>query len=329
MKRDIMIIGETNIASDGSNDGVFGGTNGWMLNQLLSAVGIAKRDVYATVVFHQNKGLYHFLGDKTTAIAGKPAIDKKYVRKEFEHELRRLDAEIANTKPAVIITLGHVAAWAVLNTVGIRAIRGATTCTDNGVKVVPTYHPSQVLKDWSLRPIVMSDLNKAKYESGFHELRRPVREVWIEPDLKDLEDYERDFILPAERLSVDIETKGDQITCIGFAPSTSSALVIPFYADGRAGQNYWPDTASELKAWDYVRRWCTTKPSVFQNGLYDMHFLWRRYGIPCLPQQHDTMLLHHAMQMEMEKGLGFLATLYTHEASWKHMRKSDTIKKAD
>jgi hypothetical protein len=33
------------------------------------------------------------------------------------------------------------------------------------------------------------------------------------------------------------------------------------------------------------------------------------------------------MQPEMQKGLGFLASIYTNEASWKHMRKITTLKK--
>jgi hypothetical protein len=38
------------------------------------------------------------------------------------------------------------------------------------------------------------------------------------------------------------------------------------------------------------------------------------------------MLLHHALQPESEKGLGFLGSVYTNEASWKLMRTS-TIKR--
>jgi hypothetical protein len=61
-----------------------------------------------------------------------------------------------------------------------------------------------------------------------------------------------------------------------------------------------------------------------------MHFLWRRYGITVPFAQDDTMLAHHALQPEMEKGLGFLGSIYSDEASWKFMRKEkDTIKRED
>jgi hypothetical protein len=42
------------------------------------------------------------------------------------------------------------------------------------------------------------------------------------------------------------------------------------------------------------------------------------------------MLLHHSLQPEMKKALGFLATIYTEEPSWKFMRKEvDTTKTED
>ena len=45
---------------------------------------------------------------------------------------------------------------------------------------------------------------------------------------------------------------------------------------------------------------------------------------------HDTMLLHHSLQPEMLKGLGFLASVYADEGAWMEMRtKKGTIKQDD
>ena len=44
-------------------------------------------------------------------------------------------------------------------------------------------------------------------------------------------------------------------------------------------------------------------------------------GIPVPSWTDDTMILHHALQPEMEKGLGFLASIYTDEGQWKRMVK--------
>ena len=70
-------------------------------------------------------------------------------------------------------------------------------------------------------------------------------------------------------------------------------------------------------------------PKLFQNGLYDIAFLWRAYGIRTMGAAEDTMLLSHALQPESLKGLGYLGSIYSDEKSWKHMRRKDETIKRD
>ncbi len=159
--------------------------------------------------------------------------------------------------------------------------------------------------------------------------------------------FERDYINPSPDLSIDIETAGDQITCVGFAPTADVGIVVPILNPVIPDGNYWRTLSDELKAWEFIRRWCAMtvpldirrrlnyypslprKFGIGQNHLYDIHRLWRGYGI-LLHADDDTMLMHHALQPEMEKGLGFLASLYTDELPWKFMRaKHETLKKED
>lgn len=346
MPHDIMIIGEAYGEQEAAEGRPFVGKSGWLIKQLLAQSGIEFRECYVTNVFNlqpkPSNDIVNLCGARIDGIPGMPALVKgKHIDAKYLPELRRLYEEINAVNPNLIIALGATAAWALLGTSGIKSIRGAPIGTTapaapaTGVqlrrafKVLPTYHPAAVLREWSLRPIILADLDKARRNSRTPDIVRPSREIWIEPTLDDLVRYELDCIKPARRLSIDIETKGDQITCIGFAPSTSNAIVIPFWSAAQRDGNYWRSLEDELIAWDYVRRWCAMKPSVFQNGLYDIHRLWRTYGITCDLAEHDTMLLHHAQQPEMEKGLAFLATIYTEEASWKFMSKTDTLKKED
>lgn len=270
-------------------------------------------------------------GTKAEGIPDVPPLAKgKFVKKEYAGELTRLYHELEAAKPNVVVALGATAAWALLGTTGIRNIRGAATMA-RGYKLIPTYHPAAVSRDWSLRPIVLSDLNKAKEQSAFPELLRPQREIWVEPTLQDLFKFERDYIVPNPRLSIDVETVAEQINCIGFAPTRDVALVVPIF-DKDTGKSYWPSLDEEFAAWCWIRRICgLRKRLIFQNGLYDMHVLWKSYGITCPGAEDDTMLLHHALQPEMEKGLGFLGSVYTNEASWKFMRKKheENFKKED
>jgi hypothetical protein len=60
-----------------------------------------------------------------------------------------------------------------------------------------------------------------------------------------------------------------------------------------------------------------------------MHHLWRTMGIPVPFASDDTMLLHHALQPELDKGLAFLGSIYTNEAAWKFQRKNATAKRED
>lgn len=340
MGNDIMIVGEAWGEEEAKQGLPFVGTSGFILDGMLKIAGIPRKECYLTNVFNlrpKANDVKSLCGTKAEGIPGMPVLTKgKYVRREYAPELDRLYKEIRHHNPNVIVALGATSSWALLHSSGIKAVRGAIAPTAGSLepvlgrtfKVLPTYHPSAVARDWTLRPIVITDLDKALRQSMFPEIRRPRREVWIKPTLDDLAEFHERYIKNAFRLSIDIETKGDQITCIGFAPSPDVAMVIPFYAVGYPGCNYWPSLDQELVAWEYVRRWCQY-PALFQNGMYDIHFLWRRYGIPVPNAEEDTMLLHHAYQIEMEKGLGFLGTVYTDESSWKHMSKIGGLKKGE
>lgn len=327
---DIALVGEAWGEKEEAEGRPFVGMSGWILDNMLAQVGIARRECLVTNVFNlrpQRNDIKFLCGTKAEGISGFPALaPSKYIKRQYAPELDRLYDEIKKAEPNVIVALGATAAWALLHSTGIKSIRGSTALTAPAVsarigrdyKVLPTFHPAAVARQWTIRPVVLADLDKAKRQSHDPNYNRPSRRIWIKPTLADLAQYEEEFILPATRLSADIETRQDQITCIGFAPDAGSAIVIPFF--DHAGRSYW-DLDSELRAWSYVRRWLAIKPTIFQNGLYDINFLWSRYGIPVPKAAEDTMLMHHAMQPEMEKGLGFLASVYTEEASWKFMRK--------
>lgn len=338
MKNNILILGEFMTHKDYEEGYIFAGGSGWMLKTLMNYVGLSFNECHKTYVFLQmpQKGeLAGFCGKKDEGVKGLPALSRAgYMLPKYQHELDRLYAEINRMDPNVILALGPAASWALLGTTGLKAIRGAPAASTapqlkRPYKVIPTYSPNAVNRDYSLRPIVLSDLDKLRRESGYPEVVRPSRKIWLEPTLGDLYEYEREFIHHSNQLSIDIETKGRIITCIGFAPDKHSAIVVPFFSERRKDNNYWSTLHEEVEAWNWVRRMCALKKAVGQNFIYDMNFLWTEYGITVPKASDDTMLLHHALQLEMPKALGFLATLYTDEASWKFMRKNDTIKKED
>jgi uracil-DNA glycosylase len=282
---------------------------------------------------HGNK-LENLCGSKAEGIPGMPLIlPGKYLNARYEPELDRLADELVELNPNLIICLGNTALWALTGQRGVSKIRGTTltsTCCVTGFKLLPTYHPAAVLRQWELRPTTVMDLIKAKRESAYAEIRRPNCEIWIEPSLEDIATFFDNYVRGCDLLSVDIETSGDRITCIGFAPSASLALVIPFDDSRAKGGCYWATKELEAKCWGLIRRVLEepTIPKLFQNGIYDIGFLMRSYGILTQGAKEDTMLLSHARQPESLKGLGYLGSIFTDHGSWKAMRKeADTLKR--
>ena len=259
-----------------------------------------------------------------------PLRTGKYIRAEYKGHLERLFAELQEVRPIISILLGNTASWAVLRNSGITKIRGTVTNSPYG-KSIPIFHPAAILRDWSLRPVTVLDLAKAKRESAYPEVRRPERVIYTAPSLNDLEWYYEAYLKNAKRIAFDVETSGNQITCIGFSPTPASAIVVPFFDPRGTAGSYWPDSANEVLAWEWVIKVLLLPcDKTAQNALYDITFLWKSYGFVVKGLSNDTMLLHHALQPESPKGLGYLGSVYTNEASWKLMRsrgKHGTIKR--
>jgi uracil-DNA glycosylase len=335
---DIFLLGESYGEEEEKQRAPFVGAAGYELTKMLGDAGIHRADCYISNVFNlrpPRNDVSIFCGPSPLRIDGWPSLmPGKYVRKEFAPELERLSDELMEINPNIVVALGNTACWALLGKTAISKLRGTTVLSDHcatGFKVLPTYHPAAILRQWDLRPIAVIDLIKAKRESVSGEILRPYREIWIEPTLEDINEF-HSYINGCQILSVDIETAGREITCTGFAPSRSRAIVIPFTCPGRLGRNYWPTGDIELRVWEYVRGVLEDPriPKVFQNGMYDIAFLYRGYGIKVANAKEDTMLLHHALQPESLKGLGFLGSLYCDEGAWKQMRQRKvTIKRDD
>lgn len=334
----IALIGEAWGEREEIERAPFVGASGYHLTRMLGEAGIERANCFLTNVFNlrpSGNKIEALCGPKQEGIKGFPALIKgKYVRNEYLPELERLQSELLDCNPNLIITLGNTPTWALLGRAGISNIRGTTalsTHTVRGFKVLPTFHPAAVMRQWDLRPTVIMDFFKAKREALFPEIRRPERVIWIEPKIEDLYEFKKRHIDGAGRVSVDIETAGNQITCIGFAPSPKIALVVPFVDGRRLGKNYWGNKDSEQAAWAFVKEILRDRKvrKTFQNGLYDIAFIWRSVGMKVYGAEHDTMLLHHALQPESLKSLGFLGSVYTDEGNWKQMRRVSTIKRDD
>lgn len=312
------------------------GTTGQELNRMLKEVGIERVHCFATNVFAlrptDNK-IDKLCLDKK-GVGGKtytfPATNMgKYIEPRFFPELDRLREELSIVQPNLIIALGAISCWALLRSPKIGSIRGTTaeSVLLPGQKVLPTYHPSAVYRNWSLRPIVLADLMKAKREAEFPEIRRPQRFILVRPSIPEMYSWWQEHGVGAAHLAFDIETTKGQIRNIGFATSRAHAINIPFIV---IDKSYWPTVSGEWAAWQFVQMVLDSPAiKVGQNTLYDIQYLWRM-GIRIRNYREDTMLQHHALYPELQKGLGFLGSIYSNEPAWKLLRgKAEELKRDD
>ena len=334
MGKVIVLVGEAFGEREERLGRPFVGPSGKLLDGILSAAGLARRDCHLTNVFNfrpVRNDIKSLTGPRPEAIKGMPKHSRGWIHARYECEVDRLYSELDTIKPNVVVALGGTATWALLHDTRITKLRGYQYLSQRGnYKVIPTFHPASVLRQFDQRPIVFSDFVKIRSESDYPEVRRPRREFWLQPTLDDLAAFEP-HIYAADFLTCDVETEARQITCVGFAPSPERAIVIPFVDKRKPNKSYWPTPEDESAAWGFVRRWLASDvPKVNQNISYDLRYLWELYGIPINNIVGDTMLRQHAMQPEMQKSLGFLGSIYTREPSWKSLRSDiKTLKKED
>jgi uracil-DNA glycosylase len=326
----ILLIGEAPGTLEEQLGVPFAGAAGQELNSMLEDAGISRASCALTNVFDvrpPNNDLTPWCTPRRSAIATNQFFslipyNKLYIKPEHIQPAReRLYHEIAQVKPNVIIALGNVAMSALTGTTGIGKTRGTLylSTLQPTIKVIGTYHPSAILRQYELRAVTVADLMKAKAESAFPELRLRRRALYLEPTLDDLVQW-RERLIAAPALAVDCETKAGQITCVGFSPSPDEAYVIPFWDRRKPGNHYWPDHASERFAWQVCHDILVSEAEkLLQNGMYDLQY-FLHYRWPMRKFVHDTMIKHHSLYPGLPKGLDFLGSLYANERAWKKYR---------
>lgn len=314
---------------------------------MLRTVGFNMDEAFRTNVFDRRPNDSNDLATSDYAVPrGHPAAcldfgplttkPVTFLHAAHANTIQRLYDTILATAPNVIIALGGTATWALGLSGGISNLRGSVHPFEYGgrrIKVVPTFHPAAVLREWPLRVTAIADLEKALRESTFPQFEFDNTELWLRPTLDDLEDFGERFMAHSAIAATDVETRRGQISCLSFAPDIGHALVVPFWIDN-GGPDYWPDTRSERTAWRWVQKWVESPllTKVTQNGVYDTAYFRNPHGMNPVAFTEDTMLAHHSLFSELRKGLGYLGSIYTNTVSWKQMRtykREEHLKRED
>ena len=208
----------------------FVGPAGKGQDSCMQVVGITRRDCYLTnVIKDLDAPLSHYINLDSR---GKYTISEDgwtYIN-ELERELKALPNLNA------VVAYGNIPLIALTNRVGITKWRGSVleSTLVPGLKVIPTFHPATFIPpkfNYMNKPLICFDLNRAKYESQFKELRREERNIKIKPTydesvmmLKNA--YEQG--LRGATIDLDIEVINEELDCIAIATNPNNSVSIPF-----------------------------------------------------------------------------------------------------
>ena len=331
----VVLVGEAPGINETIYKKPFVGEAGEELTRILRDAGLDRRSMYATNVFKSrpdDNDVTKFFVSRThpAACLDRPPLRPgKFLSRDFADEVDGLIPELVGVGARVVIALGGTALWGLLGYSKISAYVGTVHEPTHARPfwTVPTYHPAAVLRNWGLRTTVLANLSKvsdlvATSTSGQSRPHKPSNasdlRVKVNPTLQEVKAFaEKAYKAPV--MAVDVETAKGQIRTIAFALSPTEAFVIPFWEP--PAPSYWPTTEGEVEAWKCVAR-CLAGPGtkIFHNGAYDIQYLWRVHGIPIKGDIEDTMLAHHAMEIELPKSLGQLSAVYLALPEWKTMR---------
>jgi DNA polymerase len=234
----------------------------------------------------------------------------------IENFYEPLALKIEKFRPNVIVALGEHALRALCGEMGIAKFRGSIleSTLVPGIKVIPTYHPAYVLREYTVRNIVIFDLKRALRESKFQETKRPARNLVIKPSFPSAID---ELLMLKERpiLSIDIETRGNRIACIALSHDPSYAISIPLE---KKDYSSFYTLDEEMEIWLLLSDILTNEKieKVIQNVSFDGSFIYFHH-IPLRGKIWDTMWMHNLLWPEFPHSLAFMTSIYTSEPYYK------------
>jgi DNA polymerase len=137
---EIMFVGEAPGADEDAQGRPFVGRAGKLLTKMIEAMGFQREEVFIANI-----------------CKCRPPENRKPEPDEMEACIPYLKAQIALLKPQVIVCLGGTATEGLLGLTGITKVRG-NWHTFEGIDVMPTFHPSYLLRKQSAKHEVWADL---------------------------------------------------------------------------------------------------------------------------------------------------------------------------
>ena len=335
----LAIVGESPSQPDVDNGRPFVGPDGIEEGKALAVAGWSRTDFRWTHAIACRPGasgvLRFYLQNLTARNRKRKQQGKPLLPSPVACCAPRLQADLSGVE--FIISLGPIAAQATIpgHSGGVLAIRGGPVQRDDGVRVLPTLHPSFVRHASRWREAFHVDHERARrwaedrltwsdpviiYRPGVAQLAVFLGVVWTG------QDWVAD---PAQArpLAWDYETDGIEaldcnVRCIGIG-TAGAAVVVPFLSVDGTSRFYTPTDEQQINR--VLRAWMTG-PGVkigHNSGYYDTLVAEQHLGVTPTPQV-DTILLHRLVKSELPHSLQYLASTMTDVHSWKAGKEATT-----
>ncbi|MCY9513468.1 uracil-DNA glycosylase [Paenibacillus apiarius] len=145
----LLLLGEAPGEKEAETGRPFVGNSGRLLDKYLQRSGIRREEVYVTNV-----------------LKVRPPGNRTPRTSEVKEALPVVLRQIELIRPAVIVCLGSIAVQAMVDRKAkITEIRGVWQEKD-GIRIMPTYHPSAVFRDENKRELLKQDLSSVAHALG-------------------------------------------------------------------------------------------------------------------------------------------------------------------
>jgi uracil-DNA glycosylase family 4 len=310
----IMLIAEAPGSEENSTGLPLQGPSGKMLNFLLQQAGISRSECVITNVAriqppHNNIG--HYFTDKNMTIP----------TPQMQEWIDLLKSEIVEYNPNILIALGATAQYILTREKGITNFRGfmQKCALTPGFKVISTYHPSAVLREYKLHFTTIMDLRKALRNSESKEVVPDKRRLHATISFNEFIEYLSklsSLTIDASPVVCDIETcqPNSHIHIIGFADSPINAYSFEILRNHKTLLT----RENELLIWQAIDKVFQKRRIIFHNGSYDAVVLLQNNGIYVKNFTVDTLVAAHVCFPETPRSLAYLSSILLEVPQWKN-----------
>jgi uracil-DNA glycosylase family 4 len=294
------------------------GPSGWKLDKLLRIADIDRQSEVLIV----NTIKCRPPDNEINSAAAKRAIE--LCRANLIPELKR-------TSGNVYVPTGNTALRALGIQENIGKARGAIYQLPWPGKVIPTWHPAYITRQWQEFVTAVNDWRKIKRHSTQKHVTFPDEKFILNPSESDVVLFCRKIIERADSgqqtyVSIDIENyiahqMETAVKTVALAINDQEVLVIPFIKQN--GQEYWTkhsEAQNVIMALGAVLEHHNVTKIVF-NANHDFQVLMN-HGWTVNGPIIDEMVAHHMIFHPAEHNLNYVTSIYSDYQPWKHMRES-------